>query len=102
MLNEDTGYVHRSDQVRWVDGAREAVRWLNDAGYFVFIVTNQAGVARGYYSEDHVADLHDWMNAGTGPRAAPISMPSSTVPITPRAPSSATGSSPTCASPGPA
>ena len=54
MLNEDTGYVHRSDQVRWVDGARETVRWLNDAGYFVFVVTNQAGVARGLYSEDHV------------------------------------------------
>jgi len=62
VLNEDTGYVHRIDQVRWVEGARETVRWLNDAGYFVFIVTNQAGVARGLYSEDHVNDLHDWMN----------------------------------------
>jgi D-glycero-D-manno-heptose 1,7-bisphosphate phosphatase len=62
VLNEDTGYVHRSDRVRWVDGARETVRWLNDAGYFVFVVTNQAGVARGFYSEDHVNDLHDWMN----------------------------------------
>jgi D,D-heptose 1,7-bisphosphate phosphatase len=62
VLNEDTGYVHRSDQVRWVEGSREAVRWLNDAGYFVFICTNQAGIARGYYSEDHVNDLHDWMN----------------------------------------
>lgn len=62
VLNEDTGYVHRVDQVRWVDGARDAVRWLNDAGYFVFVVTNQAGIARGYYSEDHVNDLHDWMN----------------------------------------
>ncbi len=62
VLNEDTGYVHRIDQVRWVEGSREAVRWLNDAGYFVFICTNQAGIARGYYSEDHVNDLHDWMN----------------------------------------
>ncbi len=62
VINEDTGYVHRIDQVRWIEGAREAVRWLNDAGYFVFIVTNQAGVARGYYDEDHVNDLHAWMN----------------------------------------
>lgn len=62
VLNEDTGYVHRADQVRWVEDAQAAVRWLNDAGYFVFIVTNQAGVARGYYSEDHVNDLHAWMN----------------------------------------
>lgn len=62
VLNEDTGYVHRFDQVRWVEGAPGAVRWLNDAGYFVFIVTNQAGVARGYYNEDHVTELHAWMN----------------------------------------
>jgi len=72
VLNEDTGYVHRSDQVRWVDGAREAVRWLNDAGYLVFIVTNQAGVARGYYTEGHVTDLHDWMNAELGKVGAHI------------------------------
>lgn len=61
ILNEDTGYVHRPDQVRWVEGAREAVRLLNDAGYLVFLVTNQAGIARGYYTEDHVVSLHDWM-----------------------------------------
>jgi len=63
VLNEDSGYVHRPEQVRWVPGAREAVRWLNDCGYFVFIVTNQAGIARGYYGEDDVRRLHDWMNA---------------------------------------
>jgi D-glycero-D-manno-heptose 1,7-bisphosphate phosphatase len=63
VLNEDTGYVHHPDQVRWVAGAREAVRWLNDAGYLVFIVTNQAGVARGLYTEQHITDLHGWMDA---------------------------------------
>jgi D-glycero-D-manno-heptose 1,7-bisphosphate phosphatase len=63
VLNEDTGYVHRIDQVRWVEGAREAVRWLNDQGYFVFVVTNQAGVAHGFYGEEHVNELHTWMNA---------------------------------------
>ena len=63
ILNEDTGYVHRVEQVQWVEGAREAVRLLNDAGYLVFLVTNQAGIARGYYTEDHVVSLHDWMCA---------------------------------------
>ena len=62
ILNEDTGYVHHPDQVRWVAGAREAVRWLNDAGYLVFIVTNQAGVARGLYEEEHIVQLHGWMS----------------------------------------
>ena len=63
ILNEDTGYVHRPDQVKWVEGAREAVRLLNDSGYLVFLVTNQGGIARGYYTEDHVVSLHDWMRA---------------------------------------
>ncbi|UYN97353.1 MAG: HAD-IIIA family hydrolase [Enhydrobacter sp.] len=61
VLNRDDGYVHRADQVRWIDGAIDAVRWLNDSGYYVFVVTNQAGVARGYYPEEAVHDLHAWM-----------------------------------------
>jgi len=61
VLNEDTGYVHRSDQFRWIDGAREAIRWANDHGYYTFVVTNQAGVAHGYYEEEAIHRLHDWM-----------------------------------------
>jgi D,D-heptose 1,7-bisphosphate phosphatase len=61
VLNRDDGYVHRPDQIVWVEGAIDAVRWLNDRGYYVFVVTNQAGVAHGYYSEDHVHELHRWM-----------------------------------------
>jgi len=61
VLNEDTGYVHRHDQFNWIAGAREAVRWANDHGYYTFVVTNQAGVAHGYYEEEHIRQLHDWM-----------------------------------------
>src|SRR2546428_4774390 len=61
VLNEDSGYVFEISKLRWIDGAREAVKIANDAGYFVFVVTNQSGVARGLYQESEVEALHNWM-----------------------------------------
>ena len=63
VLNRDIGYLHRPEEVQWLEGAKNAVRLCNDAGYFVFVVTNQAGVARGFYGEEDVHRLHAWMNA---------------------------------------
>ena len=58
VLNEDRGYVHRWADFAWVAGAREAVAAFNRAGWWVFVVTNQSGVGRGYYGEADVAALH--------------------------------------------
>ncbi len=57
-LNEDLGYVHRFEDFRWLPGARDAIRRLNAAGVYVFVVTNQSGVARGLFGEDAVTALH--------------------------------------------
>lgn len=62
VLNEDDGYVFDPDKIRWVAGAQQAVKAVNDAGYFAFVVTNQSGVARGFYEEKHVRNLHEWMS----------------------------------------
>lgn len=63
VLNVDVGYAHRPDQIVWIDGAAAAVARLNRAGYQVFVVTNQAGIARGYYAPETVETLHRWMAA---------------------------------------
>ncbi|MGH7115396.1 MAG: HAD family hydrolase [Stellaceae bacterium] len=59
-LNHDDGHLWRT-RFRWIDGAPAAVKLLNDSGFYVFVVTNQAGVARGFYSEDDVRAFHAQM-----------------------------------------
>ena len=61
VLNRDIGYVGSLDRFKWIQGAISAIQRLNDSGHYVFLVTNQAGIARGYYSERDVQDLHRWM-----------------------------------------
>jgi len=58
VLNHDDGYVGSVARFRWIEGALEAVKALNDSGLFVFVVTNQAGVARGRYGEAEIHRLH--------------------------------------------
>jgi D-glycero-D-manno-heptose 1,7-bisphosphate phosphatase len=62
VLNTDKGYVYRKEDFIWVDGAKEAIKFLNEQNYYVFVITNQSGVARGYYTEEDVMTLHHWMN----------------------------------------
>lgn len=63
VLNVDHGYVYKPEQLEWVAGAPRAVRLLNEAGYLVCVVTNQSGVARGYYDEAAVKTFHAHMQS---------------------------------------
>lgn len=61
VLNVDRGYVAKREDFAWIEGAKGAVKALNDAGYYVFVATNQSGIARGLYTEDDMHALHEHM-----------------------------------------
>lgn len=70
VLNVDHGYVFRIEDFEWLPGAVEAVEWLNSRGYYVFVVSNQGGVALGRYTEDDVRRLFDHMRRELSARGA--------------------------------
>ena len=58
-ISEEIGYVNHPSRYRVFPYSAEAVRLLNEAGWLAILVTNQAGVARGYFTEDLIAAVHD-------------------------------------------
>lgn len=62
-LNEEVGYVCSLDEFRLYDFAAESVRLINEAGWLAIVVTSQAGVARGMFSEEFLAEVHNGMTA---------------------------------------
>ncbi len=61
VLNVDKGYVSRIEDFEWVEGVAQTIKTFNERGWFVFVVTNQSGIARGYYTEEDMTQLHAWM-----------------------------------------
>lgn len=57
-INVEVNYLHRIDDLVLVPGAAAAIRAVNRAGYQAILVTNQAGIARGYYDEAALRTLH--------------------------------------------
>jgi D-glycero-D-manno-heptose 1,7-bisphosphate phosphatase len=58
-VNEEVGYLRDLANLRLIPGAGAAIKRINDAGLLVVLVTNQSGIARGYFSESMLQDIHD-------------------------------------------
>ncbi|WP_040976039.1 D-glycero-beta-D-manno-heptose 1,7-bisphosphate 7-phosphatase [Necropsobacter massiliensis] len=61
-LNIDYGYVHEIERFKFIDGSIEALKQLKNMGYMLVVVTNQSGIARGYFSEQEFLQLTEWMD----------------------------------------
>ena len=61
VINIDYGYVGSKEKFEFKDGIFELLKFLQERGYKLFIVTNQSGIARGFYSEEDFHNLMDYM-----------------------------------------
>jgi D-glycero-D-manno-heptose 1,7-bisphosphate phosphatase len=61
VVNEDSAYPHTPQQIVFKDGIFDLCRLAREKGYLIVVVTNQAGVAKGYFKEEDVVGLHRWM-----------------------------------------
>ena len=58
-INEEVGYLDNPERLRLIPGAAEAIRLLNEAGVLVIVISNQAGVGRGYFPVSTVEAIHE-------------------------------------------
>mgnify|MGYP001040009733 FL=1 len=62
VINIDKGYVYLPEAIEWIPGVAEAIHYANSLNYRVIVISNQSGVARGYFTENDVKNLHEWMS----------------------------------------
>ena len=60
-INVDKAYLSKIEEFEYVPGVVEGLSMLQDAGYLLIVITNQSGIARGYYSEEDFLELNNWM-----------------------------------------
>lgn len=63
VINHEIGYLHRAEDVTWVDGIFSLVGTAIELGYKIVVITNQAGIGRGLYTLRQFEALMDWMRA---------------------------------------
>ena len=61
VINEDLGYVGEKERVKLIEGVIDLIKFFNEKKWWVIVLTNQSGVARGHYTKEDVFELHRWM-----------------------------------------
>ena len=61
VINKEVGYLHKSEDFEFIDGVFEACQYFQEIGYKLIVITNQSGIARGYYQEEDFHTLNQWM-----------------------------------------
>jgi len=61
VINIEKNYVHTREEFEFIDGVFDACKQLQQDGYLLIVITNQAGIARGYYTEEQFTELTEWM-----------------------------------------
>lgn len=72
IINVDKGYVSRPEEFEFVEGIFDVCRYASAQGYLLVVVTNQAGIGRGYYTEQDFQELSQWMVGEFAKRAITI------------------------------
>lgn len=72
VINHEVGYLYRPEDVRWVDGIFALARTAREMGFKIVVVTNQSGIARGYYTTGQFEELMTWMRARFEAECAPL------------------------------
>ncbi len=73
VINQETGYLYRCEDIVWVDGIFDLCRTALALDYRLVVVTNQAGIGRGLYTQAQFDDLTAWMMREFAARGAPLS-----------------------------
>ncbi|MDO9461780.1 MAG: HAD family hydrolase [Alphaproteobacteria bacterium] len=72
VINADDGYTYKIEEFRFIDGIFDLCRAAHALDYLLIVVTNQAGIGRGYYTEDDFQRLTAWMQERFAAEEAPL------------------------------
>ena len=71
---QDVGYLDECDRIKFLPKVGKAIKLLNESGFKVIVITNQSGVARGYFTEETVKEINEYIHESLAEQGASIDM----------------------------